>query len=1521
MGAASPRVSSNLPRTCLGAFHNTPTARSLVLHRDAADAAWDIWYGQARSFAKGELAGGPVAMASASSEFVNTVLLAFPGAPKGYFTGSASDDYTIESLLEHAKQMLYIHSTKPKFKALLTGDGTSAARAVLTDVLTNTIVPLAQGLGTSATAAPERRRYALALLAQAVTVGVIIGSSGAAQGTATSMLPFPLDATSLANTACSPSSDMLLRDACLAALKNAAGPDGFGNAPVIAACLLRAAREPEPMVTAWNLGALLHSRIIAAVVSRVDSARAAARSSSATTSHAAGVAGDKGGPQPPPYSQFVCDVLASLYQATADARSFCQASGLTASQGTTPEWSVDAPRAELGLVTVLAACDTADHGQAPVVLFAPPEASDSRIPARARAMMQAAQVYARPAVQGAQGGFQGAPGPANGSGASPGADAAAVPCVWDKGGSDGRGGVRIHAVPAGELASLLEDGEWERPQEWLDVARAMLEQRPGALGVLRLMLAHPTEATLATLNAVSEILAPVAWESVVLPFIRTRLRGMGDAVSGSQFEQDTVLLLREAMRVWYTNDDSSRRPSLQLASSLWHTLLLAMKHGYTETERFPEIASRMLRWHGLAATGGSDSSQVLAALEQWARAAVSVQVAGRSHKVARAMVEVLFVAMGIESSAWGTEEMVEGGMPEQAVGAILSALGTSHSPASHFAWRELCYNYPTFLLAHPGAVSSLLQSIRAAVDATVSHRLAAAGLPIADAPPPPSKGGTIAVGLDAAAMDPAALQSTLDLLSELALVVKPTHAPQVFLAALKIMSLLPTSQEVGDVDHTVHRAAVPIVAASSYRGNRTGPALTGDSAVDSGATLAAGSGYATDEALAVVVDKLPSGSCLPPGALHEALAVAGVQTRCALARLLPAACLTDASPIVRLAALTALASGQGAAAAAIAAPAVQIRVLQAIGPDRSDVDEGLWADATLASLMPFAASLDTIAALQASSGKISRSGAQAGTVSAETMTATGAGGIAIRSGVDASAVASAATHTVTATVAPVADLDMYELRLLVAAAPVLAGIAVTAAAGVGEGGKGHAGALAVLTAAIGRLLRGARVSIEATELTTVHPDIARAMTQIATACPLPILRSFATSPAGCRRLGDLARAVPEWAMLLRNWVQQGVVVRRLAGGHTAGMEGMGVGTPRTRSLSSLAEDVPEFVTPSAPPAEQEEPMGDGEQDGLLAHAEPSAFMTGDTAAGARARLGSLRATGRGDSRQLLTEAIDAAVAAGQWLVAVRLAGQMKRGQPAVYASCHMAERLEGELLPGLRRAVVPDLPMAAVDTPRATVERYDELVALRTELTTLLGPVLVENGLGLEEVLGKLQRARVVQLVRDEGAGAARAWMTERGVRNPSLFLYVDAAARGAGPEEQPATPADAEEGDPIMQPSPVKAQPASVAGSGVDLLGSSYTQPPTRAASDSSSDVWGQLASLRATGAEAAHATAPPPASAPAALPTPAPSMVQDEGASAEFDILVALPVAPAHRVELPPMQARSQQAPRQPVAATPHK
>lgn len=66
-------------------------------------------------------------------------------------------------------------------------------------------------------------------------------------------------------------------------------------------------------------------------------------------------------------------------------------------------------------------------------------------------------------------------------------------------------------------------------------------------------------------------------------------------VSGNMLEQEVIDFVRECARIFYINKD--RNPSVVLGSSLFHTILEAIRHGYIETERFPALEALILAHH------------------------------------------------------------------------------------------------------------------------------------------------------------------------------------------------------------------------------------------------------------------------------------------------------------------------------------------------------------------------------------------------------------------------------------------------------------------------------------------------------------------------------------------------------------------------------------------------------------------------------------------------------------------------------------------------------------------------------------------------------------------------------------------------------------------------------------------------------------------------------------------------------------------------------------------------------------
>ena len=124
--------------------------------------------------------------------------------------------------------------------------------------------------------------------------------------------------------------------------------------------------------------------------------------------------------------------------------------------------------------------------------------------------------------------------------------------------------------------------------EMLDVAALVLEDHPDCGPVLRLLLSDsrgvkPATASIAAVNTAAVKFSQHTWETTVLPFVRRMLGAMGEvgcccvadnvvgelcnvdvmclrrcqSVSGSQFDQEVVNLLRECARLFYLNHDRS----------------------------------------------------------------------------------------------------------------------------------------------------------------------------------------------------------------------------------------------------------------------------------------------------------------------------------------------------------------------------------------------------------------------------------------------------------------------------------------------------------------------------------------------------------------------------------------------------------------------------------------------------------------------------------------------------------------------------------------------------------------------------------------------------------------------------------------------------------------------------------------------------------------------------------------------------------------------------------------------------
>ena len=68
-------------------------------------------------------------------------------------------------------------------------------------------------------------------------------------------------------------------------------------------------------------------------------------------------------------------------------------------------------------------------------------------------------------------------------------------------------------------------------------------------------------------------------------------------VSGNEEDQDTINFLRDV--ALYLVNSSTRPIHYEVGHMLFHTLLLAMRRGYIETERFPEVTANVIAYYAL----------------------------------------------------------------------------------------------------------------------------------------------------------------------------------------------------------------------------------------------------------------------------------------------------------------------------------------------------------------------------------------------------------------------------------------------------------------------------------------------------------------------------------------------------------------------------------------------------------------------------------------------------------------------------------------------------------------------------------------------------------------------------------------------------------------------------------------------------------------------------------------------------------------------------------------------------------
>jgi hypothetical protein len=441
----------------------------------------------------------------------------------------------------------------------------------------------------------------------------------------------------------------------------------------------------------------------------------------------------------------------------------------------------------------------------------------------------------------------------------------------------------------------------ERSQEFLEALAALLETYPDSGALLKLILHPLTLEGLSTVAGLSDRFSIDTWCEWLLPFVRKQLDGMSlRGISGRQIEQEVVDLLRDCARHFYLNDgrDHQHQANLAFGKQLYYCVVEAIRHGYIETEGFSRVAAVVIARHlsgggGNGGNGGDidgsggnhnrnknygskvdagntiDSNSVLG----WIRYTLSDHVC-HSHKTDRAIHEIFLTLLGLESSSGiGYDFDHSGGFggpssrtqseQENLVLSVTTCGTTLDSIASLSLWSELCTSYPVFVEQHELVVTQLLLTIRDDLDLAVKRR-------------------GCSVDWWAAAMR---------MLCVLSGCVTPFNAPLLFDQVLKIMALCPAGEAGSLAANCGDSTVASIVEKIQVPGTQTTVTQT--------ATV-----NGTSKGVEVEVSTTASPISFP--AVLECTRRAGVLTRVALSRIVPEMFLLDTDGRVRVKALQAM---------------------------------------------------------------------------------------------------------------------------------------------------------------------------------------------------------------------------------------------------------------------------------------------------------------------------------------------------------------------------------------------------------------------------------------------------------------------------------------------------------------------------------------------------------------------------------------------------------------------------------------
>lgn len=714
------------------------------------------------------------------------------------------------------------------------------------------------------------------------------------------------------------------------------------------------------------------------------------------------------------------------------------------------------------------------------------------------------------------------------------------------------------------------------------------------------------------LSATASLFSGATWRDVVLPWLQSRISEFGATVSGSAAEQSIIDAAREWTRSLFESG-SAASTSLAIGSAagstaqglphhsigrmFFRTCLLAISRGYSETERFPEMAAKILS--GYLATGYAEAIS-------WLGDAMAPAIT-RTNASFRASTEIALTLVGAEAATTGGDvgsgptEMA--GSDDETRVALLRAASEYLSVGSLSMWSSLALNGETWIQNNPECVDVFVEAVEAELDRAIERMTADAGfakalLQATDALHEVNEAATIhgrasgfvtqaprwrrqGVSAESAASShqrgslardapleatSAAVAEAERIRSESSLGSDPFSIAAASLATLspqgsrrKVMMLVDTLRAIAHVAPPSSAAALfsallkglallPKDAIGARRSDYEAASLIDKVAAHRTALALASrapdtkAGPSADASRAsrVASARATALPALPAEVVDQALNTLGPIARASLARLFPALCITDEDLGVRLTALQALSNAAWTprGAALMSSRRVLIGLLQAVPTDFPEADRAAALHLIGPATCQWAASWPY-------SGEVAKTLPRQFRRLCQGLS---------RPTSDVMQRSTSSMHEVQVTAAPaVAAAAISTARdadAIAAAAFRSLGVAPVPGETASETAKAVAAnldrAAAVVTACCSRLLMAAVDSTENDAQSLPSRVVVNALGSIASNTPASVLHAMARSPAGRARLDDLRRSSPQWAEQIFSMVASGVLVARVA---------------------------------------------------------------------------------------------------------------------------------------------------------------------------------------------------------------------------------------------------------------------------------------------------------------------------------------------------------------------------------------